>query len=629
MKALILEDNPSLANSLKNLLSEQGWSVQTSPSWAPVAHSVENNEFQLIILDILLTDKKENEALSILSEKKVQAKIAVISGFFNEEAIFNNIPKSFQKNCRFFKKPFDENSLLNFINQENPLVIQDEADKWKALFFEKEAAHHPLSFYFPDSDAFPSKQMIPLLFSAHLKSFTGDLVLEIDSQQNYIHFYKGKIIKAASSSKNSFFGEILVEHGLSLTEDVKLILNDKSNKKRIGEKLIEKGLLSPNMLDFILKEQIKIRLSEFMSQPVFKLNIIQKNSEDYTKIEIDFNKIEFMDWLSDSVQTELKDDFWSRFYSDFKSCQIGRLSQLNVFSINQKNFFSSYNKFFNTFDSAKTISQITEDDKKDSIKLIYFGLLAKSIYLKKPNKNQASMNLKNLINDILSKSDKELSDWLSGSRSSFTVNQVKQNYKNIVRQIHPDFQSKNIMPEIKSKVEQALQKITSAYHNLLKQNQEKTSKKQMDLVEIMNEYKKGLDLIEKEKYTQAFQILSQIKDHKQAPQNTQLYLLWIDLKRNSLGLSDKDKKSGLKIYQQINDCPIHLRTSYLYWFIKGLFYLNCKKYEQARELFQKTLVIQSSFAPAKIELLKVKQKISEQNRNNKKNIFFSFFKKSS
>ena len=626
MKALILEDNLSLAKSLKNLLAEQGWSVQTSPSWNPVAHSVENNAFQLIILDILLTDKKGTEILSILSEKKVQPKIAVISGLLKEEAVFNNIPKSFQKNCRFFKKPFDESRLLKFTNPEDSFAIQSEAEIWKTLFFEK-TVHHPLSFYFPNSDAFPSKKIIPLIFSAHLKSFTGDFVLDIDSQTNYIHFYKGKIIKIVSRSKNSFFGEILVEHGLSLTEDIKLILNDKNNKKRIGEKLIEKGLLSPNMLDFILKEQIKIRLSEFMSQPVFKLNIIQKNSEDYNKIEFNFNKIEFMDWLADSIQTELKDDFWNRFYSDFKSCQISKLSLLNAFSINQKNFFSHYNKFFKAFDSAKTISQITEDYKKDSIKLIYFGLLTKSIYLKKPDKNQASRKLKNLINDILSKSDKELFNWLSGNQSSFTVNQVKQNYKNIILQIHSDFQSKNTMPEIKNKVEQALQKITSAYQNLLKQIQENPSIKQIDLVKIMNDYKKGIDLIEKEQYTQALQILSQIKDYKQTPQTIQLYLLWIDLKRTSFE-SNKDRKTGMKIHKQINACPIHLRTSYLYWFIKGLFYLNCKKYEQARELFQKTLFVQSSFAPAKIELLKVKQKINEQNRNNRKS-FFSFLKKSS
>ena len=625
MKAIILEDNLSLAESLKKTLEGQGWTTESSPSWAKVAHKVENQKYQLIVLDILLADKKGTEILKKLSEKKIHSKIIIISGFFNKDTLLKGLPKDFLQHCFFLKKPFTDKDFLSHIQIERKF----KSDKWD-FFFEKGIPEKPISFYFPDTKSFKSSQLIPLLFSAHLKAFTGDIILEINSKKNFIHFYKGNIIRIVSSSQKSFFGEILVEHGLSLTENVQEILNDKNNKKRIGERLLEKELLSPHMLDFILKEQIKIRLSEFMSYPELQLILIQKKTENFEKIEIEFNKTDFIDWLVDSIQTELKPDFWKSFYFDVKPYQLSQLSPLNTFSVSQKPFFNQYNKFFKSLDTKKRLNQLILDYKDESIKFLFFGLLIKSIYLKKLSKaKQALEDFKKHSHQILSSTENEILNLLGHPHPALQLIDIKKNYKDMISRLHPDTLPEGSNDEMKQMSEESLEKVTLIYKKLLKTFQKDANTlahSSQDLIHVMNAYQKGIDLIQNSSYTEAHSVFSEIKDHSQAPSNTCLYILWAFLKKENLDLTTKDRVEGTKIQKEINSYPIHLRTSYLFWFVKGLFYYRCKEYERARELFKKSLFIESSFSPAKLELLLVKQKLKKE---TKKNSLFSFLKKSS
>ena len=117
MNALILEDDNSLSESLKKLLSQQGWEVSTRLSWDTASSLIDAGRFELIVLDILLPDKKGFDVLKILSEKGIKSKIALISGLFDELIVLKNIPENLKKNCRFFKKPIDEKSFLEFIKK--------------------------------------------------------------------------------------------------------------------------------------------------------------------------------------------------------------------------------------------------------------------------------------------------------------------------------------------------------------------------------------------------------------------------------------------------------------------------------------------------------------------------------
>ena len=118
MRALIIEDNPSLARFLKGILAKQGWSCDLSFSFSKAKELINKNFYHLFILDILLPDKDGFEALKIISQKaQGDLKIALISGVVNPSSAIKKIPQYLKSYCSFFKKPIDEKHFLKFLKK--------------------------------------------------------------------------------------------------------------------------------------------------------------------------------------------------------------------------------------------------------------------------------------------------------------------------------------------------------------------------------------------------------------------------------------------------------------------------------------------------------------------------------
>ena len=632
MKALILEDNASLAESLKHLLAQQGLEIRVKSCWEQAFPLIQTEHFDIIVLDILLPDIKGFEVLKIFSEKNIQSKIALISGFVEERTVFENMPEKLRKNCLFFKKPINERAFLKFIKKEKSASFYS-ANPFIESLFEKNISSQPLSFYFPQGKRFDSKELISIVFFAHLKKITGELEIQIDKDVNFIHFFKGRIIKIVSKSKKSFLGELLVEHGLSLQEDIELLLNQKDTHKRIGEQLVEKELLSPHMLNFILKEQVKIRLSEFMSHSVFKLSIKEKQEVDIiSKAEIDFNDLDFIEWLADSAQTELSSTFLSRFYCQIQNSLVYKSSHLNMVSIYQKEYLKKYNQFFKSLKEGLSVKALMKELESGSadLSLFYFGLLTKSIYLKQGDKKYLKdEHLEAFLDDLL-KRDPQNAFQIFGLSEQAGMNEIDQRYKQMMQRIHPDSLPENINPLIREKSERALSMLVESYSAVRDESRRKeyiSIKSKDEFLKVIDQYEEGISKIKEEDYKRAYSIFLEIKDHQQAPSNTVLYLLWAQMKRFDADLC-QDKSEVVQIQKTIHNCPISLRTSSLFWHVKGLFYLQTKQYERAKELFTKTLLVQKDFAPAKRELIAVKNKLSKFNKQVRSKSLFSLFKKS-
>ena len=332
----------------------------------------------------------------------------------------------------------------------------------------------------------------------------------------------------------------MVEHGLSLKEDVQTLLEDKESKKSLGEALVEKELLSPYMLNFILKEQIKIRLSEILSYPSFKMNILEKNIEQNDH-DIDFNEIDLIEWLADSLQTELKPDFFNFFYMDFHTYPIQKSTQINISLIHQKQFLQDYNSLFKSF-NTQTMEEIISSSKKRNytLQLLYFGFLTKSIYL--DNKKEESVNLKKtelILDSILEKDPKELFPILNLPWNA-SVQEVKKNYIQLTRTIHPDLLPKETSNLLKEKCNEAFNKITES-HEILKDDKKRreymANQKKQTFIDLITKYEAGLLKIKKGEYDVANELLSQIIHYDQTPSNACLYLAWAKMKSKENDIS--------------------------------------------------------------------------------------------
>lgn len=627
---MVLEDNPLLAQSLQNMLTTEGWETHLSYSWDEAANLINRHHFNLFVLDILLPDKKGFEILKILPESKISPhlKIILISGFVEESFVQKNIPPYLKPHCVFFKKPIDEKVFLNFLQK----IKSSDWNNIESSFFEKGCPSQPLNFYLSQNKTFNSKDLIFSVFLAHVKKFTGKFQITVNNKtETLIQFYNGHIIKLTSNSKTSFFGALLVEHGLSLQEDIEALLENKKSNKLIGELLVEKELLSPHMLNFMLKEQVKIRLSEIMSYPSFKLTILEKPFENNIALNIDFDETDFIEWLADSVQTELTEEVFNDFYTNIKFCLIHKSSQINKAVISQKHFLQDYNSLFKNLKEGAPVKDIINNsrDTYRSLQLLYFGLLTKSICLR--DQKEASMDLQKielLLDSIIEKDSEDLFALLNLPWDA-SSQEAEKNYKQLIQKIHPDLAPSDTNDQLREKFQKAFRKITKSYSTLKNEKKRKEyvrQKKEENFVTVINKYEEGITHIKQGDYKSGLKVLLQIANHKHAPSNTFLYVLWAKLKSSSEDLAEQREKA-IKIKKAIDFCPISLRTSPLFWCVKGLFYAQTKHYEKAEEFFNKSLAVQKDFMEAKRELILIRQILKKEQAKDKKGLFDFLFKK--
>lgn len=105
-------------------------------------------------------------------------------------------------------------------------------------------------------EAFALPDVFRLL--AHNKQ-TGGLKVERESGDGVIYFRDGEVYFAFSSLTREFLGQRLVNAKLITQGQLLRILDEqkKSGKKRLGDLLVEKGILSKDLLDTFIKEQIQ------------------------------------------------------------------------------------------------------------------------------------------------------------------------------------------------------------------------------------------------------------------------------------------------------------------------------------------------------------------------------------
>ena len=202
---------------------------------------------------------------------------------------------------------------------------------------------------------------------------------------------------------------------------------------------------------------------------------------------------------------------------------------------------------------------------------------------------------------------------------------MARGYKQLVQNIHSDLLPESASKQLKEKCEDAFYKITKSYKILIDEEKRKKymrTQKEDHFVQLMNQYEEGLTKIKQEEYQTGLEILSQIINYQQTPSNTILYILLAKLKINESD-SSNHKEKLIKIKKDIDFCSISLRTSPLFWYVKALFCVEIEKYEQAEELFRKSLQIEKNFMEAQKELMLVKQRIKKSKLKDKKS-FLSF-----
>ena len=131
MKVLIIDDERSIRNSFGEILTDEGYEVETAENGAAGIALVDKEHFDVIFCDIKMPGMDGIEVLDKLMEMGVDSAVVMISGHGDIDTAVECIKKGA---FDFVKKPLDLNRILITIRnatERTTLTIQNKALKKK------------------------------------------------------------------------------------------------------------------------------------------------------------------------------------------------------------------------------------------------------------------------------------------------------------------------------------------------------------------------------------------------------------------------------------------------------------------------------------------------------------------
>ena len=108
-KILIVDDDPRMCSSLKELLGREGFNILTRNSGSSGINILKKESFDLVLLDIVLQDMEGYQVIDFINEYNPEIPIIVMTGYPSIESAI----KALQKGARdYLRKPIDTDELL-------------------------------------------------------------------------------------------------------------------------------------------------------------------------------------------------------------------------------------------------------------------------------------------------------------------------------------------------------------------------------------------------------------------------------------------------------------------------------------------------------------------------------------
>ena len=630
MDILIVEDNIELAQSLKQLLEQNGHTAQTVPSGVEAKKAVSETPFDICIVDFILPDCKGSEFVSEIGQDESQDTpyFILISGLFDEKFILDLIPEPLKKITHFIKKPLAQEDILKTIKKFNTVDTS-----LSNVFF---SSLNNLNDYIRKNEdkTFNGHQLINILFIAYKTKLTGQLkICFTDQEEKTIFFNEGYVYKLTSKKENSksYFGALLVKHGFAIEEEIQKILKEKSPDKLIGCALLEQGLLSPDMIIFILREQISIQLSEMISKSSFVIEITESpETEELSMDSPYFLESDLIHLTIEGIKKTISEKQLEIFYYNNKDKNILLNKVITSTHPDYRNFLSRYKDLLEKLDHTKNLEQNIKNFKMDRVSVLqifYFGNITNSIDFICSSKDQTQMKRAEALLMLIKNNDtndlfKNLNLPWKASKS-----EIEKNYKKIISVLHPDALSRDLSENKKKEYREAFQKATESYEILSDPEKQKDYINKQNDQTFLNsvlEYERGVKAIKQKKYELAVEILEEVSKEHQAPKHTKLYLLWAQIEKQSKTLKT-DSHSFVNIKKQIDDLSMEQKLTALYWFVNGLYYKYIENYKRSVSSFNKALYLKPNFKEAHTELSQIKE-LLQHLKQKKTKILSRFFK---
>jgi len=111
-KVLIVDDDPRMCDSLKVLLSDQGYVMKTCNSGQEAIECMSRNAFDLVLLDMVIPDMDGFQIMDCIKRQSPDTLVIVITGHASMEAAIGSLRRRVYD---FVRKPFEPEELLRTV----------------------------------------------------------------------------------------------------------------------------------------------------------------------------------------------------------------------------------------------------------------------------------------------------------------------------------------------------------------------------------------------------------------------------------------------------------------------------------------------------------------------------------
>ena len=611
MKILILDDDELILKRLKDLFTRLGAiEVCTAQDIEEFQFQLSLKHFDLCVLDVLLPGSSNGvEVVERLGIDK--SKIWFISGVIREDSL----PDSIRSRVNLFlSKPINEALIVSEF--KNLSSTEKKSEGFLSSFYQDQISSADTLKILEEQKSVTDHQLAVLYSLCAFSHFSGHIMLKNEQNQASLFFSEGRLICIKLPHRKSYLGVLLAAYGFASAQDIKRVLKN-SKPGLTGEKLIKYGFISPHSLDFILKEQTKIRLSELIQKDLSYSIEVQKLS--LNAVSEPFNLKDMRVLLAETLWSKI-DAGWIHDFFQLKSADFVHPSTtMEMGQVeDQTGWIKKGKKILSLIQNGDTLSRIVSKAvtslslKKEEVQFcLYYMLIVKWIYIEK--NSDEGYNFKQIESKLMDfKKRMKTQNYyeLFNLHNNDSVSKIKERIMEVIALFHPD----QYKGKISSLMEQECIEVVS-YINKIKATLLNDSKReeyvkgmlsgfQENVMEGLVQLSKVRNLIQKKNFSEALSLLEPLKNQKGIPPVVHLYYCWMYMKVFEHFKSTEDKD---RILHKIERTSVEDKYSYLYYYCKALFMMKKREFCLARQLLKRCLNLEPEFIHAKIDLAEVEQ----------------------
>jgi DNA-binding response OmpR family regulator len=626
---LIIEDDPSLGTVLTQALARAGYAVKLAgrPSEAQKYFSLE--KYHLLIVDCMLPKINGVDFVEQLKMEYAQNfAVIFISGVFKNSAFVKDALRRADAH-QFLQKPFELTEFLSTVDSIFTDTIEEEKDPLYEFLTDEKISMDKLHLVLQQTETVQGEDLA-LVYGFLVKARASGIlnIVDKEGEASSVHFADGDIVEVNVQDKTSYFGILLIENGFTSAEDVQrnLSLND---KQPIGLRLVKAHALSPHAINFVLSQQMSIRLSKTIQANSYNVNWTPSalRSADAKISAVDFHGL-----LSDWIDSKISLEWLTRFYLPWMNYQLFPIENIKLFEqVKDSPMLRICPEIFKFACEGRTLSQVLEvsqHHQSEILSVLHFLLIEKLIIFKYRSKDVKDYShmiaaIRKLLDGIEKKDHFEV----LGLNQKARTKEINRAYMDLIKVFHPDKLDKNAPKELVQLTNKVFSHITEAFKVLSEPERhdqylrELSWGKAESVFENEDKIEKGVDLLGQGRYQDAYNHFNELYKSKTKRPDLPIYLCWALLKLPKGTYKDEDVTENAT--QLLKKVPPEERHSAVFFLVKGLYYLHTKNREKAIVNLKNARTLDPSLTEAKREL----NALRTRNREATTTFFSTIFKK--